>query len=494
MANTQQLLLTTDEMYQADRLAIENGQTGFVLMERAGRAVAEVAGGMLGDRSGRSVLILAGPGKNGGDGFVAARALFEKGHHVLVCCPFGTDGYQGESLKHFRLLPFKARGTPVFEDFLDADLIVDALFGAGLSRPLEGMAAHCALWAKESGTGVLSVDVPSGYDGSSGKKVGDIVFSAEKTVTFFRKRRAHCLYPAKADCGEIICADIGIDDAVLERIAPDVEENVPALWKEDIPQRQWNTHKYHFGQALIACGEMPGATVLASRACQRTGAGLVRVLCNPELKSLFLQNSASLVLHDQKAEAAEISGMAKLSALMIGQGGGTHPDLKQDVLGFLEAQLPTVLDADGLSVFRDAPDELFAKLHRNCVLTPHEGEFSRLFPGLDPEGDRIEAVRQAARQAGAVVLLKGASTIIADPDGMVRLSSPFASFHLATAGSGDVLGGIICGLLAQGLTAFQAASAGAWLHSCAGYHLGQGLIADDLPEALPAVFEQLRSV
>ena len=478
-------LLTVDETYRADQAAAAEGVPGVILMEKAGQAIAEaVQAGWPQCREDGHVAVLCGPGNNGGDGFVAARLLAEAGWPVRLALLGDRAHLKGDAAHHADrwALPVEPLSTEVLEG---AALIVDALFGAGLARPLDGVAAGVVRRANEMPVPVVAVDVPSGLQGDSGAPLGDLVMAADLTVTFFRAKPGHLLLPGRRICGELRVADIGIPPRVLARIVPRCHRNDPGLWLSRWPARSAESHKYHFGHALILGGGlMTGAARLAGRAALRVGAGLVSLVVPPAALAVYQLTCASLIVHPLTDPAAleELLQDVRYNALLIGPGLGRGSVARGYVRLLLEAGRPTVLDADALSSFGDDPQELFALLSDRAVLTPHDGEFARLFPDL--HGDRLTRARQGAERSGAVMLLKGADSIIAHPDGRAVIVDN-APPQLATAGTGDVLSGLVAGLLAQGMSAFDAAAAGAWLLGAAAEEAGLGLISDDLPEILP---------
>ncbi|WP_421779322.1 NAD(P)H-hydrate dehydratase [Kiloniella litopenaei] len=474
-------LLSVRDMYLADDLAMKSGVSGISLMEKAGQAVARAVCDIVPE--GR-VLVLCGPGNNGGDGFVAAAVLDDLGYEVKLYSMVSISELKGDALYFAK----RWHGDVVHElgdaNFQSADVIVDALFGAGLARPLDRTCCRFAEWSR--GRRVVSVDMPSGVSGDTGEIVGDLAFSAEKTVTFFMKKTGHCLYPGKDLCGDIIVADIGIPKEVEVKLSSLSEENYlarenhPDLWSNQIPGYDYSRHKYHFGHSLVWGGEMSGAGRLAAMSALRVGSGLVTVLCSEADRLVYALTSPSLIVDDHKDHAELVVFMRdrKVSAFVLGPGAGRGDGIKSFVSDVLKSCLvPVVLDADGISVFEDKPEQLLSLLSEQVIITPHEGEFKRLFP--DVRGGRLERARYAAVKAGCIVVLKGADTIIAAPDGRAVINTN-APYWLAKGGTGDVLSGIITGLLAQGLSIFEAACAGVWLHSDAAYRAGSGMIADDL--------------
>ena len=557
-------ILTVEEMAEADRRAVALGVPSLTLMENAGWAVANAAEQMV-SRS-VNVAILCGPGNNGGDGFVAARQLKRRGYTVHVFLLGSRDALKGDAAEMARRW-----GLPIWpasaDALLDVDLVIDAMFGAGLTRRLDGVPAELAEAINASSVAVLSVDVPSGLNGTTGTAAGPVV-RATRTATFFRKKPGHLLMPGRALCGEVVVADIGIPDDVLVRplspsvswtergegwgegrpLAPEsgaaphpsplpmqeqsmgrgdmrashtTHENHPSLWLPHVPFPRLDAHKYARGHALVVSGPafQTGAARLAARGALRMGAGLVTVASPP---SALLENAAHLTaimikpFGDARDLAENLEDKRK-NAVLIGPGSGVGADARGLVEAVLASGAAAVLDADALTSYalsqgeaearagfgftavaarhHSGPASLFtaivAQPARPVVMTPHEGEFARLFHNVAPIGaSKLERARAAATLSGAIVVLKGPDTVIASPDGRAAINSN-APPWLATAGSGDVLAGFITGLLAQGMPAFDAACAAVWLHGECANKFGIGLIAEDLPDHLPEILDNL---
>eukprot|EP01037_Dinobryon_pediforme_P006011 gene6011-6083_t len=473
-------------MAQADRLTISGGVTEFDLMDRAGAAVA---GAIQRRWPKRAVTVLCGPGGNGGDGFVIARHLAEAGWPVRLALDGDLATLRGATSSHANAwLTARPGGIETLSaDLLEgADLLVDAVYGAGLSRPFAGAARNLLAAAHARRIPIVAVDVPSGVDGTDGTDRG--ATQADLTVTFFRKKPGHLLLPGRSLCGEIEVADIGIADRTLSDINPQTWENTPSLWAHAFPTRNAAGNKYTRGHALIWGGyPTTGAARLAARAAARMGAGLVTVAVPERALPIYAANLLSIMVTPISGTLNATLSDPRLNALLIGPGAGHADDIRDHALSMLKTARPTVLDADAFTLFRDRAAELFGAIKGPCVMTPHEGEFRRLF---DAGGTKLARARNAARAANAVITLKGADTVIAAPDGRAAINAN-ASPNLATAGSGDVLAGMITGLLAQHMPAFEAACAAVWLHGAAGSAFGPGLIAEDLPDLLPAALRSL---
>ena len=492
-------LLSVAAMARADALAIAGGVPGITLMENAG---AGVVAAICERWPCRPVVVLCGPGNNGGDGFVVARRLREAGWPVRLALIGGAGAVTGLTGDAARAAarwtgPISPLAAVMCEpDWLQSgSLVVDALFGAGLSRPVSAEVGAVIAAVAAAQLSVVAVDVPSGVHGDSGRVLG-AAFRAEMTVTFFRRKPGHLLLPGRSHCGVVRVVDIGIPQSVLEQVPAVAVANHPGLWALDYPWPTLGGHKFSRGHALIAGGaRMTGAARLAARAALRVGAGLVTVACPPEVHPIYA-GALEAVLVESVAENRAFAALladSRRNAVLLGPGCGVSQALRERVLLTLAAGRPTVLDADALTVFAPLPETLFNALSPHCLLTPHEGEFGRLFGADrgDRDGDKVERVRQAAARSRAVVLLKGADTVIAAPDGRVAINEN-APPDLATAGSGDVLAGFAVGLIAQGMETFAAAAAAAWLHGAAAAAFGPGLIAEDLPGVLPKVLADLK--
>ncbi len=485
-SGTANALLTVGEMSRADAAAIAGGIAGERLMEAAGGAVADEIRRRW---SPRPVAALCGPGNNGGDGFVVARLLARAGWDVRIALLGERGKLKGDAALNAGR--WDGPVAPLAPEALDgADLVVDAVFGAGLARALDGAARATIEAIGARGLACIAVDVPSGVHGDTGEVMGAAARCA-LTVTFFRLKPGHLLLPGRVLCGETVCADIGIPDAVLDDIAPSTFANGPELWGDRFPWPRLDDHKYSRGHAVVAGGaEMTGAARLASRAAMRVGAGLVTVAAPPDAHAIYataLEHVIVKSVADADAFQALIADPRR-NAVLVGPGAGVAASTRDAVLAALGGGKRTVLDADAVTVFRDDPETLFAALgNAPAVLTPHDGEFVRLF---DATGDKLARTRRAAAKCRAVVLLKGADTVIAAPDGRAVINRN-APPTLATAGTGDVLAGLVLGLLAQHVAPFEAACMAAWLHGEAASRFGPGLVSADLPEALPGVLRDL---
>lgn len=477
-------LLLAVQSAELDRATIVRGTPGFTLMQRAGAAVVACVQEKY---ASSPCLILCGPGNNGGDGLVIAELLRRQGYLVQTAmltppeklpgdAALARDFYQGEILSWS---PSLLNG---------AALVIDALFGVGLDRPLDTDFIAVIEAVNNSALPVIAVDLPSGIHADTGQILG-AAMRATATVTFTRKKPGLLLLPGRDYAGEVTVAGIGMDADALAGLPLLLAENHPDLWRDQLPEFRAGQHKYHHGHALILGGAiMTGAARLAARAAQRIGTGLVTIAAPPEAQAIYATNLDSVLVQlltggDDWRKAAEDP---KKTAILLGPGAGVGAATCDKVRAALLTKKPCVLDADALTSFAEHPGQLFDLLHTQCVLTPHMGEFERLF---DKNADKPACARHAAQTAQAVVLLKGADTIVAAPDGrtVINVNAPP---WLATAGSGDVLAGIITGLMAQKIEPFTAACIGAWLHGEAARNFSPGMIAEDLIAALPGVLAQ----
>jgi hydroxyethylthiazole kinase-like uncharacterized protein yjeF len=490
-------LLTNDQMRRADTLAVESGVPSLELMENAGRAVADAVSAIFG--CSRDVVVAAGPGNNGGDGFVAARLLRARGCRVRVLQLGDRNRLTGDAAEMAGRYdgPLAPWGG---QEFDPKEVIVDAIFGAGLSRPVDGQAAALIQAINRSGGHAVAVDLPSGIQGDTGAVMGGAV-EADRTVTFFRRKPGHLLLPGRLHCGLTTVADIGIPNDVLTTIRPHLSVNAPALWQHCFPVPQPAGHKYRRGHTVILSGAMAstGAARLAARAALRAGSGLVTIASPAD--AVAVNAAASLAVMVREAEGVEglsrLLDDPRLNTVVMGPGGGVGADMCAKVRVAATGDRALVLDADALTSFGENPKELFTILTNHnlstAILSPHDGEFSRLFRQVDKipsVKQKLEAALAASHETGAVVVLKGPDTVVAAPDGRAAIAEN-APPYLATAGAGDVLAGIIGGLRAQRMPAFEAAAAAVWIHGEAAREIGPGLIAEDLTEALPAIYRRL---
>jgi len=489
-------LLTTREMAEADRLAVASGVPSIELMENAGRAVASAVIRRFSTM--RPVVVLAGPGNNGGDGFVAARLLAARGYDVRVRLLGERASLRGDAAEMAGRYggPCQALAGEIDP----AAIVIDALFGAGLARDIVGEPARAITTINGSGAHVIAVDLPSGINGDSGAAMG-VAVRAHQTVTFFRRKPGHVLVPGREYCGEVILADIGIPASVLTTVKPSITVNHPAVWGTLFPIPKVEGHKYTRGHVLVGSGGQAstGAARLAARGALRAGAGLVTIASPKD--AIAVHAAANLAVMVREAEGADgllaLLADRRIGTIILGPGGGVGPKMRAKVHAAISQNRTIILDADALSSFGENPKELFTDLSNHpkstVILTPHAGEFTRLFSSIEETPSvkqKLEATLSASHETDSVILLKGPDSIISSEIGRVMISEN-APPYLATAGAGDVLAGIIAGLCAQGMPAFEATAAAVWLHGEAAKEAGPGMIAEDLPEALRPVYRRL---
>jgi ADP-dependent NAD(P)H-hydrate dehydratase / NAD(P)H-hydrate epimerase len=495
-------LLTVAEMAAADEAAIRSGFPVDDLMENGGRAVADVA---LASAAGRSrFLVLCGPGNNGGDGYVAARLLAERGFEVRIHAKSAPEEKSAAARVREACVAGQSIQPGPMEDFApDAGaVVIDALYGAGLSRPVIGAEAEAIARLNASSAHVVSVDVPSGLHGDTGQALGRAVL-ADETVTFFRRKPGHLLWPGRSLCGALSCVDIGLVDAHLSSVRPVIFRNGPALWEAQRPPEAPDSHKYQRGHCLVVSGSelRTGASRLTAWSALHAGAGAV-TLCG-EADALRVHAAHVTVIMLREAATADtfrsLIAEGRFGAVVIGPAAGIGAETLERIGHILRASLPAVLDADALTslvghlaLLRDRRD---ASL---LVLTPHAGEFDRLFGSLEDDAaytalpaiqkaSKIEKARAAARLSRSIIVLKGIDTVIAAPDGRAAINDN-AGPELASAGSGDVLAGIIGAHLAQGMAGFEAAASAVFLHGATGATIGTGLTAERLAYAVRPLF------
>ena len=472
-------LLTTAQMDVADQRAPAYGVSGKQLMEAAGAAVV---GAIIDNFGKRPAHVLCGPGNNGGDGFVVARLLAAKGWAVSAYLLGKAGALRGDAAKASSSwtgpVHLLSQTNPAADD-----IVIDALFGAGLSGPIIGEAATVLNRVRTSGAAIVAVDVPSGLDGASGELLGEVC-RADLTVTFVSAKPGHILLPGRELCGQLIIADIGMPEAALADAGARTWLNTPALWQSALPDFGLASHKYSRGHCAVIGGEAAtsGASRLAALGALRIGAGLVTVFSPPDALAVNAAHFNAVMVRSFWSVQDLIFHLDdnRFGAIATGPGFGTQePQAKvlADLLAFAtDRDRLTVLDADAITLLSRQAE---VQLPKRCVLTPHEGEFARMFP--DFAGSKLERARAAAQAVGAIVILKGPDTVIAAPDGRATINAN-APPTLATAGSGDVLTGLVAGLGCQGMAPFEAAAAAVWLHGAAAAQYGAGLIADDLPE------------
>ncbi|MBL4838165.1 MAG: NAD(P)H-hydrate dehydratase [Kordiimonadaceae bacterium] len=487
------ILLTPAEARQADSLAIDAGKSSLQLMESAGRAVADILVEYTGTplELGGEVIVLCGPGNNGGDGFVIARLLDEWGYPVRVLLLGEPSALKGDAKKMAAKWVGEI-GTISNCELKGVAVVVDSLFGIGLNKPVNGEVAKLFTKINKADLIRLAVDMPSGLDAETGVALG-ACFQADTTITFSHKKPGQLVAPGRFLCGgvdHVHVVDIGATENIFEDITPLHFVNEPCLWGKFYPFQGPEAHKYDRGHLLVLGGKEPtlGASRLASIAALRVGAGLVTLAAPTETYPVQASSLTDVMVRrfDSAFGFVGILSDPRISTALLGPGAGVGSKTIELLQQAGVKKCNMVLDADVLTSLVGKTKILQGIADGEVELTPHEGEFAKLFPELDIAADRIGAARTAATQTSSTIVLKGVSTIVAAPDGRVSIASNGPSW-LAVGGTGDVLAGLIAGLLAQGMPAFEAASAAVWIHGEAGMKAGRGLIASDLLSIIPAV-------
>ncbi|MBL41089.1 MAG: bifunctional ADP-dependent NAD(P)H-hydrate dehydratase/NAD(P)H-hydrate epimerase [Rhodospirillaceae bacterium] len=480
-------VITPKDMYDFDNKSIKLGITSLELMENAGRAVSD---NIRKNYKKSHVLVICGNGNNAGDGFVVAKNLREANWPVKVMLINDTVFSKDTSSMLERwgkndLIKYS------IDEIYSAEIIVDAIFGSGLNRPLNSFNLEVVSSINASKAKVISIDLPSGVNGETGDILNSAVI-ADSTVTFIRKKIGHLLLPGKQFCGEVYVENIGTQKSIIENFKFNYFENNPNIWSKGIKLPNLYSHKYQRGFSVINSGKLgsTNAAKLAAESALRIGSGVVAICCVRECINSFTASKSSLIIKESNNIVQFIQTISdpRCTAVLIGPGNGINDHTYNCVIEARKLMKPCVIDADAISVFKNKPNVLFDIIDQDCILTPHEGEFERIFPNL--KGNKIERVKEASKISGAIIVLKGSDTLISSPDGRVIINS-CAPPTLATAGSGDVLAGIILGLLSQGTDPFLGTAAAVWIHSISARLFGFGLIADDLVDLIPKVLNTL---
>lgn len=472
-------LLTPAEAARADAAMAAAGVPVAVLMQHAGYAVADAVAAESG--FGVAIVAIAGPGDNGGDACVAAEVLRARGFKIALVDL--SEGKGGEAARAARAAYRGEVIGPDDEAVARADVVLDGLFGGGLTRPIAGEAAALVERVNAAPGRVFAIDLPSGVNGATGAVDGPAIMAA-RTVTFERRKPGHLLLPGRSHAGRVRVAGIGITAAAIAAVGCTTYENVPELWCAHVPRLAADGHKYRRGHAVVVSGPMAatGAARMSALSALRAGAGLVTVASPADALLVNAAHLTAVMLRrvDGPDDLAELLVDARHNAVCLGPGLPPQEGTAALVAAALASPAAVVLDAGALSAYAGAPERLAAAITGPTVLTPHEGEFARLF---GRQADKLSDTRRAAAVSGAVVIHKGADTVIAAPDGRAAINANAPPF-LATAGTGDVLAGMVTALLAQGLPPFEAAAMAVHLHGKAATEAGAGMIADDLIAAL----------
>lgn len=481
-------ILTSAEMKQADLAAIESGTPAMTLIRSAAAGLAQVIRSNM--PAGR-VLFLCGKGNNGADGFIAAEMLRAKGWNIRVACLVKPKELKEDATRCAKAFNGEIESLNSNLSVHSTDLVIDAIFGTGFEGELPPELVILFDKIRSKKIPVIAVDVPSGMNATTGD-IAEGTLKPAMTVVFCRKKIAHVLQPARSFCGRQQLVAVPIADTDIAALGTQTFENDPALWLNDFPFPQAQMHKYDRGHVVVYGGaDRTGAACLAAYAAQRSGTGVVSITAPSADAGLVYKLYRASMMVDTWQTADEFKALLRderKNTVLIGPGAGTDEKTKGAVLVALDFNKTLVLDADALTAFKDDPAALFKKLSPRHILTPHEGEFARLFGDLP--GSKLERARAAAKTAHAIVILKGSDTVIAAPDGTAVINTN-APPILAIAGAGDVLAGLVAGFAAQGMSSFMASIAGVWLHGAAAKSHGAGLTAEDIINIIPQTLKSL---
>jgi NAD(P)H-hydrate epimerase len=471
-------ILNTEQMQMLEHKTAETGISRVEMMERAGNAVAAF---IRRTYSPCKILVCCGPGNNGGDGIVTAIALRKQGWRVTLASDC-FDQTCSKQTAHFRKQWAHSVISLAEAKKEHWDLIVDALFGIGLPRPITGIYLDTIAWMNASGVPIVSIDMPSGINSDTAQIEG-IAVNARQTVTFQHIKIGQVLLPGLSHVGQLIVVDIGL----LKDTCYTAQINTPHIWQKHLPHLSLTDHKYARGQLVILGGNtITGASRLAAHAARRMGAGMVIVLCDSRVIPIY-NREPGLIVHDI-SHLDQYLEDSRTTGFLIGPGFGVGKETCMLTQRLIQSGHPCVIDADAITSFAKNSQDLFALNLSKCVLTPHHGEFVRVFSEKET---KIASTYLAAKESGATVLYKGADTVISDGEEVYVNTN--GSPHLATAGTGDVLAGMIAGLLARDVTPLDAALIASWLHADCAERIGHGLIAEDISNALPAALKDLYS-
>ncbi|MDC0073366.1 NAD(P)H-hydrate epimerase [Alphaproteobacteria bacterium] len=483
-------LLNNHQINCVEQDAISKGHSSYDLMEKAGSSVADL---VRVNFSNNHTLVLCGPGNNGGDGFVIARYLKLSGWNVKLGCLVDTNNLKTDESKKMANL----WGDKVYEInenlFRGVELVIDSMYGTGLKRNLNEPLKKIIQIVNSLNIPKVAVDIPSGINGDNGQIMGAAIKS-DICIAFSSKRIGHAIQPGREYCGKVIVTDIGIPKNSFAKVKAKVFENHPNLWINKLKKKNYSDHKYTRGFSIINSGNVTkvGAARLASYAALRIGSGIVGIVSKSENLVAFNSSPASLIKYsvDNLNEYKSLLKDHRHTSYLLGPGNGLNIDTLNFTLETMKKNIPTLIDADAIAIFKNRRKDLFDSIHEKCVLTPHDGEFKNIFPKIS--GNRLERCERASRECKGVFVLKGNDTVISDSKNF-SIVNTCAPINLATAGSGDVLAGIIVGLMSQGIEPFYSASIGTWVHSKAAQKYGNGMIADDIIDLIPEVLNDFHN-
>ena len=458
-------------------------------MKKAGRRVFEFVSNKFKNK--QKIIVLCGPGNNGGDGFVVAKQLIDYGYTVQVYVYSDRKNYKGDALTALKEYEGNLKKINLFR--LPKNVIyIDALFGIGLKREIKGKLKKVFKLINKSNNPVISVDIPSGISSDNGQILGSAI-KADYTVTFHRKKVGHILDNGQEFSGKLKVVDIGFNQ---RKMKTRILENFPSIWIRYFPWKKSLGHKYSRGRVIVYGGEkeFTGATILSSQAALRTGTGSVKIICSNHTLQIYSVKFPSVLKTEINNiyELKEFLKKEKITSMLIGPGAGSNKKIKEITKLILKKVKYVVLDADALTCFKDDLKSLYSLLDKNKIITPHEGEFHKIFPKIKKKINKIDKALQAVRLTKSNIVLKGSSTIIVSFDKKIVINN-HSSSELAVIGSGDVLGGIILSLIGKKkMNPFLAGCAATWLHGDIAKNYGKGLIAEDIVKGIPAALKRLK--
>jgi len=497
------MILNSKEILDLEKKEISTRESSFSLMQSAGENCFKYFLDNIlkkKDKKKIEIIVLVGPGNNGGDGLVITKKLFEKGINTNVFLIYPIKNKKKDiykAYKKIKIKKFSRKDLIIKIKSKKSILIIDCIFGIGLNRKIDSKLKKLITLINNSKKKIISIDIPSGINSDDGVIMGSAI-KATETLALHAKKIGHVLYPGSFYSGKIKVIKIGIKKKFNKYIKSKIIENHPKLWIKNFPFKKTTSHKYSRGKVFIHGSKINylGACLLSSEAALRVGTGSVTIVANNKTLSLLTKKFFSVLKKNinNKDEFFSLLKEEKISSYLIGPGAGTDKNIKILTKLLLKEIKYAVLDADALTVFKNSPKNLFSLLDKNKILTPHFGEFNKIFKNLNNLDNKILKVKTASKQANAVVVLKGPDTVIASPDGKVCVNTKTTK-ELAVIGSGDVLSGIIVSLMGDGkMNAFDAACAGVWIHSQAAINQGKGLIAEDIIKGIPSVLDDLYKV
>ena len=462
----------------------------YLFMERAGYQVFKFISENFKQKR-QSAIVLCGPGNNGGDGFVVAKYLKKKGYKIKVYTLVEKNSYTGDALRALKNFKGVVKNFDYFK-IKKNTLIIDALFGIGLKRSIKPKLTKIFKLVNKSKNAVISIDIPSGVSSDTGKILGNAI-KADFTVTFHRKKIGHILSPGKEFSGKLKVVDIGLKKKIITRYL----ENKPSLWKKSFPWKKYADHKYSRGRVIVygSQKEFTGATILSSQAALRTGVGSVKILCTAETLQIYSIKFPSVLKKEINSinQLKKFLKKEKITSILIGPGSGSNKKIKEITKLILKKIKYVVLDADALTCFKNDLKSLYSLLDKNKIITPHLGEFKKIFPKIKKNLSNIEKVIAAKKLIRSNMILKGPSSLIVSYDNKIIINNN-SSPELAVIGSGDVLSGILVSLIGEKkMNPFLAACAATWLHSDIAREYNKGLIAEDLVEGIPSALKRLKN-